>query len=169
MENFNRSIELGSSQIMGLYKELSKLDPDSRCDCPCLRELYGEMEDLINEYRESIHDEVMNFLEDNLKTMNENLVLDFKDLRYNAKQQLIKLLALYLRTVEDNERVEIKMIIQLKEIKRCTMKINLVDPTIVDITPNKFTIFGWDTGRKKIFEYENIDQISLTTKSEYAL
>lgn len=42
------------------------------------------------------------------KTMNENLVLDFKDLSNNAKQQLIKLLALYLRTVEDNERVEIK-------------------------------------------------------------
>lgn len=41
--------------------------------------------------------------------MNENLVLDFKDLSNNAKQQLIKLLALYLRTVEDNERVEIKM------------------------------------------------------------
>lgn len=71
MENFNRSIELGGSQIMGLYKELSRLDPDSRCDCPCLRELYGEIEDLINEYRESIHDEVMNFLEDNLKTVND--------------------------------------------------------------------------------------------------
>lgn len=70
MENFNRSIELGGSQIMGLYKELSRLDPDSRCDCPCLRELLGEMEDLINEYRESIHDEVMNFLEDNLENLN---------------------------------------------------------------------------------------------------
>lgn len=101
--------------------------------------------------------------------MDENLVLDFKDLSNNAKQQLIKLLALYLRTVEDNERVEIKMIIQLKEIKRCTMKINLVNPTIQDITSDKFTIFSWDTGRKKIFEYEDIDQISLTTKSKYAL
>nr|DAG92294.1 MAG TPA: hypothetical protein [Ackermannviridae sp.] len=101
--------------------------------------------------------------------MNENLVLDFKDLSNNAKQQLIKLLALYLRMVEDNERVEIKMIIQLKETKRCTMKINLVDPTIADITPNKFTTFCWDAGKKKIFEYDEIDQISLTTKSEYAL
>lgn len=35
--------------------------------------------------------------------MNENLVLDFKDLSNNAKQQLIKLLALYLRMVEDND------------------------------------------------------------------
>lgn len=40
MENFNRSIELGSSQIMGLYKELSKLDPDSRFvpDSPVLKD-----------------------------------------------------------------------------------------------------------------------------------
>ena len=101
--------------------------------------------------------------------MNENLVLDFKDLSNNAKQQLIKLLALYLRTVEDNERVEIKMRVQLKEINGCTKGVNLVDPTIHDITPDKFTTFGWDTGRKKIFEYENIDQITLTIESEYAL
>ena len=83
------------------------------------------------------------------KTMNENLVLDFKDLSNNAKQQLIKLLALYLRTVEDNERVEIKMRVQLKEINGCTRGVNLVDPTIRDITPDKFTTFGWDTGRKR--------------------
>lgn len=70
MENFNRSIELSGSQIMGLYRELDRLDPDSRYDCPCIRELLGEMEDLINEYRESIHDEVMNFLEDNLENLN---------------------------------------------------------------------------------------------------
>ena len=101
--------------------------------------------------------------------MNENLVLDFKDLSNNAKQQLIKLLALYLRTVEDNERVEINMRVQLKEINGCTKGVNLVDPTIQDITPDKFTTFGWDTGRKKIFEYENIDQITLTIESEYAL
>ena len=69
--------------------------------------------------------------------MNENLVLDFKDLSNNAKQQLIKLLALYLRTVEDNERVEIKMRVQLKEINGCTKGVNLVDPTIQDITPDK--------------------------------
>lgn len=37
------------------------------------------------------------------------------------------------------------------------------------ITPDKFTTFGWDTGRKKIFEYENIDQVTLTIESEYAL
>lgn len=72
------------------------------------------------------------------------------------------MLALYLRTVEDNERVEIKMRVQLKEINGCTKGVNLVDPTIQDITPDKFTTFGWDTGRKKIFEYENIDQITLT-------
>lgn len=80
--------------------------------------------------------------------MNENLVLDFKDLN-NAKQQLIKLLALYLRTVEDNERVEIKMRVQLKEISGCTRGVNLIDPTIQDITPDKFTTFSWDTGRKR--------------------
>lgn len=98
--------------------------------------------------------------------MKENLVFDFKDLSNNAKQQLIKLLALYLRMVEDNERVEIKMRVQLKE---CTKGVNLVDPTIQDIIPNKFTTFSWDTGRKKIFEYDNLDHISLTTESEYAL
>lgn len=96
MENFNRSIELGSSQIMGLYKELSRLDLDSRCDCPCLKELYMEMEDLINEYRESIHDEVMNFLEDNLENINEviqhypqysNMVVKWKEL-YKRLQPL---------------------------------------------------------------------------------
>lgn len=98
--------------------------------------------------------------------MNENLVLDFKDLSNNAKQQLIKLLALYLRMVEDNERVEIKMRVQLKE---CTKRINLVDPTISDITPDKFATLSWDDGKKRIFEYDEIDQISMTTKSEYAL
>lgn len=101
--------------------------------------------------------------------MNENLVLDFKDSSNNAKQQLIKLLALYLRMVEDNERVEIKMRVQLKETNGCTKGINLIDPTISDITYNKFAIFCWDEGKKRIFEYDEIDRISLTTESEYAL
>lgn len=70
MENFNRSIELNGSQLMGLYRELERLDPDLGQDYPCMRELFGEIEDIINEYRESIHDEVMNFLEDNLEDLN---------------------------------------------------------------------------------------------------
>lgn len=75
MENFNRSIELNGSQLMGLYKEFNKLGPDlgyypSRMNYPCMRELFGEIEDIINEYREGIHDEVMNFLEGNLEDLN---------------------------------------------------------------------------------------------------
>ena len=70
MENFNGSIELNGSQLMGLYKEFNKLGLNLGYDYPCMRELFREIEDIINEYRESIHDEVMNFLEDNLEDLN---------------------------------------------------------------------------------------------------
>lgn len=69
MENFNRSIELKGSQLMGLYKEFNKLGLDLSYSYPCMRELFGEIEDIINEYREGIHDEVMDFLEDNLEDL----------------------------------------------------------------------------------------------------
>lgn len=70
MENFNRLIELNGSQLMGLYKEFNKLGLDLSYGYPYMRELFGEIEDIINEYREGIHDEVMNFLEDNLEDLN---------------------------------------------------------------------------------------------------
>lgn len=75
MENFNRLIELNGSQLMGLYKEFNKLGLDLGYDSPCMnypymRELFGEIEDIINEYKEGIHDEVMDFLEDNLEDLN---------------------------------------------------------------------------------------------------
>ena len=70
MENFNESVELNGSQLMGLYKEFNKLGLNLGHDYPCMRELFGEIKDIINEYRESIHDEVMNFLEDNLEDLN---------------------------------------------------------------------------------------------------
>lgn len=75
MENFNRSIELNGSQLMGLYKEFNKLGLDLGyghpfMNYPCMRELFGEVEDIINEYKEDIYDEVMDFLEDNLEDLN---------------------------------------------------------------------------------------------------
>jgi hypothetical protein len=101
--------------------------------------------------------------------MNENLVLDFKDLSNNAKQQLIKLLALYLRMVGDNERVEIKMRVQLKENNSCTKAIKLNDPIIWDILEDKFTTLSWDSSKKQTFEYSKVDEIALIVKAEYAL
>lgn len=71
MENFNRLIELNGSQLMGLYKEFNKLGLDLCYGYPCMRELFGEIEDIINEYREGIHDEVIDFLEDNLEDLND--------------------------------------------------------------------------------------------------
>ena len=105
----------------------------------------------------------------NKSTMNENLVLDFKDLSNNAKQQLIKLLALYLRMVGDNERVEIKMRVQLKENNSCTKAIKLNDPIIWDILEDKFTTLSWDSSKKQTFEYSKVDEIALIVKAEYAL
>lgn len=70
MENFNGSIELNGSQLMGLYKEFNKLGLNLGYDYPYMRELFGEIEDIINEYKEGIHDEVMDFLEDNLEDLN---------------------------------------------------------------------------------------------------
>lgn len=47
MENFNGSIELNGSQLMGLYKEFNKLGLNLGHDYPCMRELFREIEDKV--------------------------------------------------------------------------------------------------------------------------
>lgn len=91
MENIKRLIELKGSQLLGLYREIKdQVNPNSRCDTPCLRKFFETLEDTVNEYKESIFDDVMEFLEDHLEEISNAISVGYPNSGFQRDWERVK-------------------------------------------------------------------------------